>query len=83
MFRFFFVCDCFGLGENQLDSYRLKLNCARSGSDIAPEERERIRQSLFQNVRKAIQTPVSHATGVTDELATRLLEFRGAYNGFI
>lgn len=70
----FVVCDCFGLGEHQLDSYRMKLNRARSGSNISPEERERIRQGLFQNVRKAIQTPVSHATFVTDELATRLLE---------
>ncbi|MGH7976789.1 MAG: hypothetical protein ACREDS_00280 [Limisphaerales bacterium] len=70
----FFVCDCFGLGEHQLDSYRMKLNRARSGSDISPEERERIRQSLFLNVRKAIQTPVSRATFVTDNLAIRLLE---------
>lgn len=70
----FFACDCFALGEQQLKEYRMKLNRARAGTSISSEKRERVRQNLFQSIRKAIQTPVSHATFVTDELVTRLLE---------
>ena len=69
-----FVCDCFGIGEKQLNIHRVKLSRARSGNDISPAEPERTRQGLFQTVRGTIQTPVSRATFVTDELATRLLE---------
>lgn len=70
----FFAGDCFALGEQQLNEYRMKLNRARADEKISPEERERIRQNLFQGIRKAIQTPVSHATFVSDELVTRLIE---------
>lgn len=53
----------------------MKLNRARAGKSISSEKRERLRQNLFQSVREAIQTPVSHATFVTDELVTRLSSF--------
>lgn len=70
----FVACDCFALGEQRLKEYRMKLNRARAGKSISSAKRERLRQNLFQSVREAIQTPVSHATFVTDELVTRLLE---------
>ncbi len=70
----FFVCDCFALGEQELSEYRMKLSRARVDKSISKAARERIRIQLFHRLRRAIQTPVSHATFVTDELVARLLE---------
>ncbi|HPV23002.1 MAG TPA: hypothetical protein PLJ65_02405 [Casimicrobium sp.] len=69
-----FACKCFGLGEQELEHYRMKLHRIRSGNDISLEAEENVRRSLLQKVRAAIQTPVSHATFVTDEVTVRLVE---------
>jgi hypothetical protein len=69
----FFVCDCFGLGEKELELGRMKLNRARSGKDISNEERERVYQRLIISVHKAAQTPVSRCTFVTDDILSSLI----------
>lgn len=84
----FFACDCFGLGlkdfaddkddKEKLHLSREKLRRARLNKSILPDEREQVRQRLFQRLRRAAHLPTGGMSSfVTHELATVLLQLYG------